>query len=152
MIAAQDYLATAAECIAVASRHHRFLELAQSAGGLLKSADRQVNFVPILILDLGGEEQEISSGRKMLALVANDQAREVLADDFQCFSEHSQLVAPNHVHLGVKLQAGYSIAQIQHARSGITLDHLTVFVQPGEMNGFGRGGFGRITAAAQVEE
>ena len=69
--------------LAVQRGDHGLLELADGARGFLENADHQVNLVPILILNLGGEQQEICAGGKMLALVANDEAGKIPANFLQ---------------------------------------------------------------------
>ena len=49
----------------------------------------------------------------MRSLIADDQAEEILAHLLQRLLQHAQLIAADHVHLGVEFQAGHAITQIQ---------------------------------------
>src|SRR6266404_7537551 len=83
MIAPHRNLTTTAQGVTVACAHHRLLKLPQRAGGLLKEADALIDFVPIFILNLSEQHQDVSAGGKMWTLIADDQADEVLADLLQ---------------------------------------------------------------------
>src|SRR6266704_1290942 len=78
MIAAHRNFTTTAQGVAVTRAYHWLLKLAQRAGGLLKDPDALIDFVPIFILDLRQQHQDVGAGGKMWTLIPDDQADEVL--------------------------------------------------------------------------
>ncbi len=142
---------TAAERVTVTGGDHRLFKLAQRGRGLLKSMDAGVDVVPLLILNLGGDQHKVGAGRKVLALVADHESREILPHLFERLLQHHQLIAADHIHFDVKFQARHVVAEVNQARTGIAANDFVVFAQHRQADGFFGDGHGNVIATGQVE-
>ncbi len=101
-------------------RHHdRLRRIAQAHHRLLKETANHVQLFPVLILRFHQHEHQVRAHRKVLALIADYQSQEILFDFGQRYLQHLERVAPDRVHLRMKLETGHTIAQINQRGAGV---------------------------------
>ena len=89
--------------------------VAEGQVGALKLAYDLVELVPVSVLRLEQDQHEVCAGGKIAGLIADDQTVKVALQFFQAAGDHADGIFPNGVELGMKLQAGDPITQINQA-------------------------------------
>src|SRR5262245_55264218 len=150
-VAVQNHFAAAAERQVVRRDDHRLRRIAQAHGRVLKLLNGHRQLVPLALLRRKQDHHNVRAGRKILALVADDQPGEILLDLFDRKLDHPDLVLPERVHLRMELYAGDAVAKIDQARAHILLDDFALVFERFEDGHARRLGDWFVFAAGEIE-
>src|SRR5262249_10266679 len=91
-------------------------------------------FDPGPVGDIGGEEgePEIDAEGEVLAVAADDEPLEALADDGDRLTNHRQSPGVEGIRLGMELEAGDAVAKVPQAGGAVAGDRLAEATEIGE--------------------
>ncbi len=103
-------------------------------GHVLEGADGEVDFVPLLVLDGEEELHEVGADGEVGGVAGDDEGFEVgdlLAGGLEGLGDERDDVVAEGVHLGVELDGGYAVADVDDGGSGVFLDDAFGFFDGG---------------------
>ena len=131
-VGGKTHFAAAAQGHARGRCHDRFVQVLELHQAVLENLDPPLQVIPFLFL--GGKENkgQVGAYGKVLAVVGNDQAQEILAHDIRGFGDHADDVITQGIHLGMEFETGDAVADVHEGCALVSGDEFLSFLERGQ--------------------
>ena len=124
MAGMHDYLGAAAQCAACWRSYYRYGAIFEHLVSLLESIDRRFQHLPFTLSRSHQYQKHISASREVGSIVVDNQPTELLLAVLNCVAQHVDDTFVDGIHLGMELNAGDAITQIDQGCRAIVTQHL----------------------------